>query len=295
MKTIEEIFRQLDGYFQNNEIEKVEPFLVACREEAKEQSEYGIYISVANELIGFYRSVTEFSKAFDTIEDVLLLMEELQLEHSEHFATTLLNAATAYRAAGKLEEAARYYKQALQIYEQTLAPGDYRFAGLYNNLGILLENMGEAQEAIKTLQKALEIVRGLPDSEGEQAISLTNLAMVWFQVQDSEQAEICLGEAVQLFEQKGAEADEHYHAALAGLGEAAFRRKAYTEALSYYEKALQELKKHYGETMSYAMLCDNCVAVCEQLGDMEKRQYYESLSQAVKKKYADEVSEKDNL
>ena len=112
---IDDFFRQLDEYFRKNELDKVEPFLVGSLEQAKETEDYAAYIAVGNEMIGFYRSVSMFRKAFDIAEDVLLLMEELQLETSEHFATTLLNTATAYRAAGEMQQAYKYYQQALQI------------------------------------------------------------------------------------------------------------------------------------------------------------------------------------
>ena len=280
--TTEEIFQKLDGYFERNEIQEVEPFLLSCLKEAKETENYGVYISVANELIGFYRSITQFPKAFDMAEDVLLLMEELQLDGTEHFATTLLNVATAYRAAGKQAEACRYYRQALQIYEQALEPGDYRFAGLYNNLGILLENMGEDKEAAASMEKALTIVTPLENSEMERAITMTNLAMVYFKLGRNDEAMDRLLQAVGLFEKKGDQTDPHYSAALAGLGEAAFRQEDYRASLSYYERALTELKKHFGETLSYALLCDNCVLVCERLGDLEKKQFFEKKAAEVR-------------
>ena len=48
----------------------------------------------------------------------------------------------------------------------------------------------------------------------------------------------------------------------------------YEKALKYYEKALTEVQKHFGENMSYAVLCENCAAVCERLGNREKQGYY---------------------
>ena len=126
---IDEFFSRLDGYFQKNELDKAAPFLTDSLEKAKEAEDYASYITIGNEMIGFYRSVSMFREAFDIAEDVLLLMEELQLGESEHFATTLVNTATAYRAAGKPQQALQYYRQALQIYGRLLPEGDYRFAG----------------------------------------------------------------------------------------------------------------------------------------------------------------------
>ena len=105
MMTIDQILTKLDHYYKEDQLTEVEPFLLSCLEDAKKEQEYGIYISVGNELLGFYRSIGQFEAAFAVGEDVLLLMEELQLDHTVHFATTLFNVATAYRTAGKYEEA----------------------------------------------------------------------------------------------------------------------------------------------------------------------------------------------
>ncbi|MDE7258081.1 MAG: tetratricopeptide repeat protein, partial [Lachnospiraceae bacterium] len=170
---VDNFFETLDSYFANQEIDKVDPFLVSSLEQAKEEEDYGAYISICNEMIGFYRSISAFEKAYVAAEDVLLLMEELQMENTEHFATTLLNAATAYRAAGDYEVALRYYRQALQIYNGILPPQDYRYAGLYNNMSILLEKMDENEEAINYANKALAIIETLEGGEMETATTLT--------------------------------------------------------------------------------------------------------------------------
>ena len=267
-------FKTLDSYFANQEIDKVDPFLVSSLEQAKEEEDYGAYISICNEMIGFYRSISAFEKAYVAAEDVLLLMEELQMENTEHFATTLLNAATAYRAAGDYEVALRYYRQALQIYNGILPPQDYRYAGLYNNMGILLEKMDENEEAINYANKALAIIETLEGGEMETATTLTNLALLYFKISQPEKAKELLERALSLFEKNGENKDAHYSGALAGVAEAWYRMQAYEKALTYYEKALDEVKIHFGENMSYAVLCENCAAVCEKLGDEEKRQFY---------------------
>ena len=214
---IEKFFEQLDEYFQKNELDQVEPYLVRSLEDAKETEDYAAYIAVGNEMIGFYRSVSKFRQAFDIAEDVLLLMEELQLGGSEHFATTLLNTATAYRAAGNAEQAYQYYRQALPIYAGLLPEGDYRFAGLYNNMSILLEQMGRNEEAAELLQKALGIVEKLEESRMEQATTLTNLAMVCFKMDKADEAAAALKKALEIFEKEGGGTDAHYSAALAGV------------------------------------------------------------------------------
>lgn len=271
---VDQFYETLDSYFARQEIDKVDPFLVSSLQQAKEEEDYAAYISICNEMIGFYRSISAFEKAYVAAEDVLLLMEELQLDHSEHFATTLLNTATAYRAAGDYAQALRYYRQALQIYDGLLQPDDYRYAGLYNNMSILLEKMAENEEAISYAEKALAIIEKLEGGEMETATTLTNLALIYFKVSKPEKAKELLEQALALFEKSGENTDAHYSGALAGIGEAYYHMQDYEKALKYYEKALTEVKNHFGENMSYAVLCENCAAVCERLGNQEKQGYY---------------------
>lgn len=271
---IDSFFETLDSYFEKNEIDKIDSFLEASLAQAKEEEDYAAYISICNEMIGFYRSTSAFQKAYTAAEDVLLLMEELKLEHTEHFATTLLNAATAYRAAGDYAQALRLYRQALQIYEGIIPPEDYRYAGLYNNMSILLEKMEENEESIACAKKALAIMETIEGGEIQTAVSLTNLALVYFKVSEPGQARELLERALAIFEKDGEGSDEHYSGALAGMGEACFRMEEYDKALEYYERALEKVKLHYGENVSYGVLCENCAAVCERMGNIQEQKRY---------------------
>lgn len=279
---IDKFYETLDSYFASQALDQVDPFLTSSLAQAKEEEDYAAYISICNEMIGFYRSVSAFEKAYVAAEDVLLLMEELNLENTLHFATTLLNAATAYRAAGDYATAIRYYRQALQIYDGTLPPEDYRYAGIYNNMSILLEKMEENAEAITYAQKALSIIEKLEGGEMETATTLTNLALLYFKTEQPDHARQLLEKALALFEQSGEHTDAHYSGALAGVAEAWYRMQDYEKALAYYEKALEEVKLHFGENMSYAILCENCAAVCEQLGNEERKVFYLNKSRQVK-------------
>lgn len=271
---IDRFFEELDSYFEKNDTAGVDAFLTVSLQTAKEEEDYAAYISICNEMIGFYRSVSAFEKAYVAAEDVLLLMEELKLDDTEHFATTLLNAATAYSAGGDFVQALRLYKQAVRIYDRLLPPEDYRWAGLYNNMSIMYEKAGENREAVDCAKKALAIIEKQEGNEAQTATTLTNLALVYFKLSENEEAKRCLARAISLFEQGAGEPNEHYSGALAGMGEACFRDGAYEMALSYYERALEDVKRHYGENMSYGILCENCAAVCGAMGDNEKQKSY---------------------
>ena len=282
---IDTFFETLDSYFERNEIDRIDSFLVSSLEQAKEEEDYAAYISICNEMIGFYRSTSAFEKAYVAAEDVLLLMEELKLDHTEHFATTLLNAATAYRAAGDYAHALRFYRQALQIYEGIIPPEDYRYAGLYNNMSILLEKMDENEEAVACAKKALAIMEKTEGGEIQTAVTLTNMALVYFKLSQPEEAKTLLERALAIFEKDGAGTDEHYSGALAGMGEACYRMEEYEKALEYYERALEKVKFHYGENVSYGVLCENCAAVCEKMGDTQGQNRYVAKAREVMEKF----------
>lgn len=275
MMNIDEILKKLDGLFADEKLEEVEPFLLSCMRQAKAGDEYGIYISVGNELIGFYRSISRYEEAFAVAEDVLLLMEELQLEGTVHFATTLLNTATAYRAAGRYEEALADYRRALEIYQRDLPKDDYRLAGLYNNISILLEKLDENEKSALFLQKAIQIVEKQPGSRLELATSRTNLALIQLKLNRLEEAKKLLDAACRAFEEDGGITDAHYSAALAGLGEVCYRQGGLERALGYYEHALFEVEKHFGRNQGYGLLCGNCSLVCWELGRKAEADEYE--------------------
>ena len=272
---IDEILKKLDGLFADEKLEEVEPFLLSCMRQAKAGDEYGIYISVGNELIGFYRSISRYEEAFAVAEDVLLLMEELQLEGTVHFATTLLNTATAYRAAGRYEEALGDYRRALEIYQRDLPKDDYRLAGLYNNISILLEKLDENEKSALFLQKAIQIVEKQPGSRLELATSRTNLALIQLKLNRLEEAKKLLDAACRAFEEDGGITDAHYSAALAGQGEVCYRQGGLERALGYYEHALFEVEKHFGRNQGYGLLCGNCSLVCRELGRKAEADEYE--------------------
>jgi len=260
-------FRKLDEMFIKGKTpEEIDQYLCDSLAKANEEQDYGAYVSIGNEMIGFYRSISQYEKCFRISEDTLMLMEELQLDGTEHFATTLLNVATGYRAAGRLNESLSYYTRALQIYEQILAPDDYRFASLYNNISILLEQLNDNEKAVIFLERALEIIDKIPEGASEQASTRTNLALVKLKMGKTKEAETLLQDALKRYEAlAGKTSDAHYSGALAGLAEVYFQKKEYSEALKLYEKAALEVKRHFGENESYHLLLQNAELVKKHL------------------------------
>ena len=257
-------YQTMDDLYGNKEFGQVEPFLVASLEQARTDEDYQAYVVTGNEMISYYRSVSEFEKAYQASEDVLLLMEELQLEDSEHFATVLLNSAAAFSVGGRYRDAYELSARAAKIYGMILAPGDARLANVYSNMSMLLDAMGETERAMSIATEALSVIRKQPNNKSAEAAMLTNLALLESRL-GKEEAEAHLLEAVAAFETNGGQNEVHYSGALAGLGELYFGKEEYEKALKYYEKACAQVKECFGENQSYEMLSANCAAVRERL------------------------------
>lgn len=271
--TTNEFIQELDGLFAAQEYAKVEPFMLSVLEEAKEKEDYGLYLSVGNEMIGYYRSISQFQKAYQISEDMLLLMEELQMDQSAEFATVLLNTATAYSFDENFEMALQFYRRAEQIYHLLVNPNDYLFAGLYNNMSSLMEKMDRNEEALELLMKALGILQNYPDRQMEAATNFTNLGLLYLKTGDYESGKKCVMQAISMFEALDTPAS-HYSAALSALAEIYYHEKDYESAIVWYEKTLAEVEKHYGFNLAYAVVCENLAAVYREAGKTEQAEEY---------------------
>ncbi len=288
--TTNEFIRHLDELFAQGQYDKVEPFMLSALEEAKEREDYGLYLSVGNEMIGYYRSVSQFQKAYRISEDMLLLMEELQMDQSAEFATVLLNTATAYSFDGQFETALQFYRRTEQIYHLLVRPEDYLFAGLYNNMSSLLEKMGRNEEALELLMKALRILQNYPDRQMEAATNFTNLGLLYLKTGDYESGKKCVAQAVSMFEALDTPAS-HYSAALSALGEICYHEKDYEQAVSWYEKTLTEIERHYGLNLAYAVVCENLANVCREADKPDQAERYLGKAREVRDRLTEENRE----
>ena len=255
MRTVEEILLGLDKLFSEQKMADVEPYLQQALKEAMEEGDSSAVITIVNELIGFYRDISQYDKSIYYCEQILPFMEMRGLKGSIHYATTCLNVANAYRAAGKRDVSLKYYEEVKDVYDSLLAPTDSLYASYFNNLSLLYQEIGEFAKAAECLKKALIIIEPYGDMI-KVAITCSNLAASLLRIEAQQEAENYLNRALQIFIDDG-EGDFHYGAALSVMGELQFQKKQYEESKKYYQKALSELEKHVGKTEYYYRTLDN--------------------------------------
>lgn len=261
---IELVLQQLDSLFAEHKIGQVEDFLKRKLEEAAGEGDRGAVITLMNELIGHYRETGEFEKAVEYCGQVLHLMKKLGMEGSVAYATTLLNVANAYRAAGLLREAMTAFQTVQSIYESCLSYHDFRYASLYNNMSLLFQEMGDFESACDCLERALGIATQHSNAETEVAVTYTNLAVSQLKLGRYEEAIINLKRAFAIFE-KNQNRDYHYSGALSAMGEAQYLAGNLEEAAAYYQMALDEIEKNMGRNKAYEITLQNLHAVTSKM------------------------------
>ncbi len=258
---VEEFLAGLDSLYSDGRIAQAEGYLKKGLEEAAMDGDAQGCLTVFNELMGYYRTASRHSECMVCIRQAAELADMMGIRDTAAYGTTLLNAATGLRAAGRYEEAESCYRQAGAILKEHVEEPDYRLASLHNNLGILYSMMGRLEESGKELQNALDMLVQLDGIEAETAVTHTNLGNVCFQCGDYLNGAAHMRKAVAIFESRPDEKDAHYAAALSGLGEACFHEGHLEEAESCYEKALREIESAYGKNDDFYTVSKNLEAV----------------------------------
>lgn len=170
------VFEKLDSYLGKNDYDSAERHLKYWIMEAEAGNDTGGKLAVLNELIGLYRKTSKEAECFQTILNALALAESVDMEGTVTLGTTLVNAATGYKAFGKAAEAIPLYRKAQAIYESKLNPDDGRLGGLYNNMALALTQLEYYDEAEELYYKAIDIMKQQENGELEVAITCLNMA-----------------------------------------------------------------------------------------------------------------------
>ena len=267
---IQSVLRQVDIFFGENRGKEAEKLMQESVLQAVQEGDDNSLLQLLNELIGYYRETGQAEVSFQMAAQAIAQAERMGLEDTVPFATTLLNAANAYRAGGRLQESLEAYRKVQEIYGKQL-PEDHLFAaGLQNNLSLLYQEMQEYDKAKACLLKALEIVRA-KEAFYEVGVTYANLASTCVQLGELEEAESYAVSSMETFQKIG-EVDRHYGAALAAMGACHYEKAEYEKAGDYYRQAMDLVEKGIGQTKDYYRLKEH-VEACEKAAEkaVEKR------------------------
>lgn len=259
---IQAVLAHLDGLFADKKLDDVAPFLTSQLEAAREKGDAGAVLSLMNELVGFYRSTSQTAASLSMAQQALQMVEAMGLENTPAQGTTLINAATAYRAAGELEDAIALYAQALVVFE-ALGENGYALASLLNNMSQVYQALNRHADALPFLERALSLLMTLDGVDAEIATTHSNIAISDLALGARSQAKEHLDAALHIFEAGSGPRDAHYGAALSAAASLAYAEGDYARAVQLYEKALPEIRSSFGENDGYHITRQN-LALAQQ-------------------------------
>ncbi len=267
---INQITQELDALFAQEKIGEIPQFLESHIAQAAKEGAQDVLLTLYNEIIGFYRETGQYTLSIENCHKAVALMNEMGIQDTIPYATTLLNIANAHRAAGLLQESLDLYNRVRPIYVTHLDEEDMYFANFYNNLSLLYQEMGDFASAKDQLVNALSIVSHKPDRQFEAAVTQANLANTCIELGQDDEARARAEEAIRIFEELGVD-DAHYSAALSALGSLYYMDKDYNSALNAMEKSRECVAKYLGtDNIQYQRLSENIVIIQDKIKNSEK-------------------------
>ena len=262
----EAFLKGLDAIFEAHEgATKAEPYLLQAMDDAENAGDDAGLLTVLNETMGFYRSQGRHEDNQWIVQRSIELALRMRLEGTEAWTTTLINAATSMRAAGRYDQAEDLYRQAIDSAKTTLSPTDRRMAALHNNLSMLYSETGRPEQALHELEAALRVLETAsvdPSNDIDIAATHTNIALILLELPADERHTGPSGET----EHAGAPSNrmtppatspgsptDNSTPAAAHLDEAMRHAR---QSLDIYRNAGQEHAGHYASALAgYAQVC----------------------------------------
>ncbi len=193
------------------------------------------WISEAGSFIADY--LADYSVALRYFQKALTLALEIGQDAYYKLGKAYLNIGGVYEARGDYQQAQQYFNKALSIY-QTINEYSLDVATCYNCLGSSLSHVGNYDEALKYLKKALELRVSI---EGDQslnsALSYNNIGSIYSSLGNYQDALSYFQKALNIRLKFGVDTENiasSYH----NLGSLMSKLGEYSKAIEYFEKAI---------------------------------------------------------
>lgn len=190
------IIQHLDRLNASGQELQAQAYLETCLAEASALGDWRAELTVTSELLGQYRRSLDKETGLHAVNSVLELLRVHHLGSTVSGATILINAATTMKCFGHASDSLPLFAHAARVYRDHLAPEDYRFAGLYNNMALSYRDTENYSSAEHCFNLAMNVIRHCEHPENELAVTLCNLAEL-YSVQDPDDPRIgdCMEQA----------------------------------------------------------------------------------------------------
>ena len=180
--SIDRIMEKYDYYLSLNDIDNATKHLAFWEKEYLSMGKLSLsdkrnLFSIENELVGLYRNTSKKKEAYKSIDILLSLTKDLELQDTISCATAYTNIATCYKVFSDIELSLRYFNNALDIYiKQNYDKNTYKYASLLNNFALALIDKCEYDKAYQFFNDAITYLSNIQNADLEIALTYLNLA-----------------------------------------------------------------------------------------------------------------------
>ncbi len=190
------LIRELDTLYAKKDLPAAGRLIDDAAERAFAAGDWRSRLSLVSERLGLVRRTMEREKALSAVREAREIIEEHSMGRTVSGATVLLNAATTMKCFGDAEGSLPLFEHVLTVFSENLNPGDYRFAGLYNNMALSFEDTGAFEKAEAFFGRALDVLEKLPGTNCDIAVTWCNLAELYYaRDPEDERVSACMEQA----------------------------------------------------------------------------------------------------
>lgn len=229
-------------------------------------------IRTYNEMGACDRECGYYEESIGLFGKARALIEEEYGQDCEQYAVVLNNMAGSYRLAGEYTEALHLFCEAVEVYERIGRQDGWGYISVMNNLVLMYRDNRQLADAIRCQKKIIAILEKCSGCEQETAISCSDLAALYCENGQMEEARKYVERALTVFREDPEPRDLHFHyaAALNSLAAFLYADGDGAGAAELYRWSAAYTKRFFGENIEYAMTCQSMHWAYRLMGECEK-------------------------
>ncbi|KAF8408268.1 hypothetical protein HHK36_007417 [Tetracentron sinense] len=194
-----------------------------------------------------YLSLGRYDEADFAYQKALTVFKFTKGENHPAVASVLIRLADLYKKTGKLGESKSYCENALQIYGKPI-PGILleEIASGLTDVSAIYESLSEPEQALKLLQKALNIYTDAPGQQTTIAGIEAQMGVMFYMLGNYHGSYTCFKNAISKLRASGEKKSASLGIALNQMGLVCVQCYAINEAADMFEEAKIILEQEYG-------------------------------------------------
>ncbi|KAF5459884.1 hypothetical protein F2P56_019796 [Juglans regia] len=195
-----------------------------------------------------YLSMSRYDEAVFAYQKALTVFKTTKGENHPAVGSVFVRLADLYNKTGKIKESKSYCENALQIYEKPIIFGvsPEEIASGLTDVSAIYESMDELEQALKLLQKALNIYNDAPGQQSTIASIEAQMGVMYYMLGNYSDSYNSFKNAISKLRASGEKKSAFFGILLNQMGLACVQRYAINEATKLFEEARSVLEQECG-------------------------------------------------